>query len=125
MVRVVNYSGVTHRLRPDQYLGKAEPVETIGEEGELGEEGYGATVDHFPASFPTSQLGVIGPRPEEVPLTIMGDTCPAESSDSKREEEIPDHLRCLAEALPEDLSVEQRDQAIRFLSQNADLFSRS
>jgi len=41
------------------------------------------------------------------------------------EETDSTHVRCMIDDLPTDLTVEQREQAIRFIFNNAGVFSRS
>ena len=104
VVRAINYSETVHRLHAEQFLGTAEPAEECTEES-------GAESD-------TSSRRPVAPSIHDTtaPVTIAGE------SDL---EIFPEHVRCLVNSLPEDLTEEQLEVAKRFIYENESIFSKS
>jgi len=152
VARVCNYSDEPYKLKADYYLARAEPMEYIPGPGEKQSDNLctsggisvlsvltGATVstDLLPTA---GQDLVTTPRATTVGVSttaVGAETATAPKTDATTATKMPlspnnptaddphNHIQCLLDGLPDDLTDEQRAHATAFIRSRSNVFSRS
>ena len=122
IVRVVNCSGKPYVFSPNSFLGLAEPVEVIGTTVRNG-----PSANRLPSrSGSTTGLKMVN-RTDGSTRLAVATVQPANllGQAARPESDSLEHIQCLINQLPNELSPSQREQAVKFIQSKAHVFSRS
>jgi hypothetical protein len=132
LVRVINYSDTDHRFVSDQCIGKAEPALAVDLEydtensSETSRDNCSAKVissDDDKASLQVPKTDTEGNPIAWVNVDQVSKTDSCVNNDPTTGE--LSHIQCIFDALPPELTQEERQRAVVFIQKNASLFSKS